>query len=91
VTCHPRENPTGIEHHPAHVFPTAGRLRRLIVVVVSSRLWRLSTPLPPQGGTLSEQGSGFVIVEREEEKGEGEGQKKRGERERRGGGNPRWK
>jgi hypothetical protein len=28
---------TGIEPHPAHVFPTAGRLRRLIVAFVSCR------------------------------------------------------
>jgi hypothetical protein len=41
---------SGIEPHPTHVFPMAGRLRRL------------RTPSPPQGGTLSEQGSGIVVV-----------------------------
>jgi hypothetical protein len=47
-----------IEPHPAHMFPTAGRLRRLIDVFVSCR----RSPPPPLGGRLAEQGSGIVVI-----------------------------
>ena len=47
VTCHAREKTTGIEPHPAHVFPTAERLRR-------------QCPLPSRGdGLFSEQGGAW--------------------------------
>ena len=49
MTCHARKKNTGIEAHPAHVFPTAERLRR-------------QCPLPSRGdGLFSEQGHGIVV------------------------------
>jgi hypothetical protein len=49
VTCHARKKNTGIEAHPAHVFPTAERLRR-------------QCPLSSRGdGLFSEQGHGIVV------------------------------
>jgi hypothetical protein len=46
----PREKKYGHRTPPGPCVPTAGRLRRL------------SAPSPPQGGTLSEQESGIVVV-----------------------------
>jgi hypothetical protein len=54
VTSHARITlrNTGIEPHPAHVFPTAESLRRL-----------RQCPLPSRGDALfSEQGPGIVVV-----------------------------
>ena len=49
MTCHARKKNTGIEAHPAHVFPTAERLRR-------------QCPLSSRGdGLFSEQGHGIVV------------------------------